>query len=63
MVLASFQIKNNVRKAWFFQKIFLVANINLEIILIMLFFNFNNANIVFKDGKLIGKSYIRAKAL
>lgn len=45
MVLASFQVENQLRKAWFFQEIFLFADINVEVVLKMPFLTFNNADI------------------
>lgn len=45
MVLASFQIKNKLRKARFFQEIFLLAKINMKMIIEIFFFSFSNKNI------------------
>lgn len=63
MVLLSFQGENSVKKAYFFQKIFLLADTNIEIILKITFLTFINANIKFSEKKLILKSYTAAKAL
>ena len=45
IVLASFQVKNKLRGTQFFQKIFLLADFNIKIILKILFLTFNNTNI------------------
>ena len=47
IVLASFQIKNTLGKAQFFQEIFLLANFNVEVVLGMPFLTLSNANIKF----------------
>ena len=47
MVLASFQMKNKLWKAWFWEKTFLLADLNIEVVLEILFLNLNNANIKF----------------
>ena len=45
MVLASFQVENKLKKARFFQKTFLLADINVEMILGMPFLTISNADI------------------
>lgn len=45
MVLKNFQIENKLGKAGFFRKTFLVADINLELILGILFLTFGNVDI------------------
>ena len=45
MVLASFQVENKFGKAWFFQKTFLLADTNMEMVLGMLFLTLSNTNI------------------
>ena len=37
IVIAGFQVKNKLDKAWFFQESFLLVNINLKVILEILF--------------------------
>lgn len=49
MVLASFYIKDELGKACFFSKTFLVTAIKVNIILKKSFLTFNNANIVFAN--------------
>ena len=45
MILASFQVKDKLGKARFFQKSFLLADISAKVVLGMLFLTFNNANV------------------
>ena len=45
MVLASFPVEDKLRKARVFQKTFLLANINIEIVLSILFLTFNYPNV------------------
>ena len=45
MVVASFQVKNKFEKIWFFLKMFLLADLNIKIVLKTPFFIFNNTNI------------------
>lgn len=49
MVIASFQIENSYKKVCFFQKNFLVAITSIQIILVMLFLNFNKINANFAE--------------
>lgn len=42
IVLASFQIKNKLKKTHFFQKTFLLTNLNIKVVLEMLFLNLSN---------------------
>ena len=51
-ILASFQIKDTFEKARFFQKTFLLADLNIEIVLEMLFLTLSNADIKFAWKKL-----------
>lgn len=63
MVLANFKVDNNLGKSLFFQKIFWLANISMEVILDILFLTLNNANMLFAKRDLTWKLYIPAKAL
>ena len=45
IVLVSFQIKNTLKKAWFFKETFLLADFSIEVVLEMPFLTLNNANI------------------
>lgn len=45
MVLASFQVENKFEKICFFQKIFLLTNINAKVVLKIYFLIFSNAKI------------------
>ena len=63
IVLASFQVEDKLEKVWFFQKTFLLANINMEIVLDMLFLILSNANIQFVQKELIWSFYTTSEAL
>lgn len=52
MVLAGFSVSNKLEKVWFFEKTFLLANTNMEVVLKMFFLIFSNANIQFGEKKL-----------
>ena len=52
MVLASFQVEDTLGKAWFFQKIFLLADLNIEVVEKMPFLTFNIADIKFAKKNL-----------
>ena len=52
MVLASFQMEDKLGKIWFFQETFLLADINMEVILGMPFLTFSNADVQFVEKKL-----------
>ena len=45
MIIAAFQIVNNLGCSWFFQKTFLLADINMIVVLGMLFLIFSNADV------------------
>ena len=53
MVLASFQVEDKLRKTWFFPETFLLADINVEVILSILFLALSNADVQFTKKKLI----------
>ena len=63
IVIASFQIENKLGKTWFFQETFLLADFNIDMILKMLFLNFNNVNIQFARKKLTKRYYTTAETL
>ena len=63
MVLASFQVEDKIRRAWFFQKTFLLANINAEVVLGMPFLILSNANVQFIEKEFTWRSYITAEVL
>ena len=52
MVIASFQVENKLGKVRFFQKSFLLAETNMEVILKMLFYTLSNAIIQFAEKEL-----------
>ena len=45
IVIAAFQVKDELNRAQFFQEILLLANVSLEVVLRMLFLTLSNANI------------------
>lgn len=53
IVIAIFQIKNKLEYFFFFQKSFLLANTNINLILELLFLFFTNENIIFIYCELI----------
>lgn len=53
ILLASFQMKDKLKKNQYFQKTSLLADFNVEVILGILFLTFSNANILFAEKKLI----------
>ena len=57
MVIANFWKKNKISKPKIFQKIFLVADIILEVILRMHFLKIKNVDMLFGKKTLIQKSY------
>ena len=46
-------VKDTLRKVYFFQKLFLLANINLEIVLEIFFLSLNKGDIRFAEKKLV----------
>ena len=63
MVIAGFQVEDKLSKAQFFQKSFLLAETNMEMVLGMSFIALSNANIQFTEKELIWRSYTAAEAL
>ena len=63
MVLASFQVEDKFGKTRLFQKTFLLANINMEMVLSMPFFTFSNIDIQFAKKGLTWRSYTTARVL
>ena len=63
MVLANLQVENKHGKALFFQKTFLLADINEKIVLGMLFLILNNVDIQFVEKELTWRSYTTTEAL
>ena len=52
MVIADFQVEDKAGKSKFFQKIFLIANTKLEVILGILFLKLRNANMLYSEKTL-----------
>ena len=63
IVLADFQVEDKLGRARFFQETFLLANINMEVVLGMLFLTFSNTDIQFIEKELTWRSYTTAEAL
>ena len=63
MVLASFQVKDTLERARFFQKTFLLADFSIEVVLEMPFLTLSNADIKFAQKELTWRSYTAAEAL
>ena len=63
MVIADFQIEDKGGRPKFFQKTFLVANIQFEMVLGMTFLKISNADVSFDEKTLMWKSYTTNKAL
>ena len=63
MVIAVLQVFDKLGCSWFFQKTFLLANINVEVFLGILFLTFNNVDIQFAEKKLTWRIYTTKKAL
>ena len=47
IILTSFYIEKKLKKAYFFEKTFLLANFSIEMVLKIIFFTFNNTNVLF----------------
>ena len=52
MIIATFYVADKLGRSWFFQEIFLLANISIEVVLGMFFFTFSNTDIQFAEKKL-----------
>lgn len=52
MIITGFSVQDKLKKVQFFEKTFLLANINIEVVLKMLFLIFSNINIRFAEKKL-----------
>ena len=63
MVIAGFQVEDKLGRVRFFQELFLLAEISMEVVLGMPFLTLNNADIQFAEKELTWRSYIAAEAL
>lgn len=63
MVLASFQVKNKLGRARFFQETFLLADTSIVVVLCIFFLTISNANIQIAEKELIWRFYTTTKAL
>ena len=62
MVIADFEVINQLGRIQVFYETFLLANTSMEIILEILFLILSNADIQFNKRELIWRSYTIAKA-
>ena len=53
MVIAGFQVLDKLGKVQFFQKTFLLADINVDVVLWIPFFTYSNTDIQFNKWELI----------
>ena len=63
MVIADCSVQDKLRRVRFFQEIFLLANIGLEIVLGMFFLTFSKVDIRFAEWELVWRTYTAAEAL
>ena len=63
MVIAAFQVKDNVGRARFFEKTFLLADTSIKLVLGMPFLTLSNASIQFAEKELTLRSYTAKEAL
>lgn len=53
MALASFWVNDKLEKSWFFQKIFLIVNTSIQMILRIFFLIFSKTDLLFAEKELI----------
>lgn len=53
IVIAGFSIYNKLGKIWFFERIFLLANTSMKVVIEMLFFIFFDVDTRFAEKKLV----------
>ena len=63
MVITAFQVVNELGRSRFFQKTFLLANINMKVVLGMPVLTFSNADVEFAEKKLTWRTYTIKEAL
>ena len=63
IVIADYSVKNKLGKVRFFQEIFLLANIGLELVLEMFFLTFSRVDVWFAEWEFVWRTYIATKAL
>lgn len=64
MIFARFLVQDKKSKDRFFEETFLLANVNIEVVLGMPFFSFSNTNVDFLEAKsLTWRSYIAIDTL
>ena len=63
IVIAAFKVVDKLGCSWFFQETFLLADINIEVVLGMPFLTFSNADVQFAEKKLTCRTYTTKEAL
>ena len=63
IIIADCSVKNKLKRVRFFQEIFLLANISLEMVLGMFFLILSKADIRFAERELVWRTYTAAKVL
>ena len=63
MVIVDCSVKDKLGTVRFFSKTFLLANIGLEVVLVMLFLTLSKADIWFAERVLVWRTYTAAEAL
>ena len=64
MISASFLLQNSLKKVRFFEETFLLTDTNIEVILMMPFFSFSNADVEFTElEKLTWRTYTVVEVL
>ena len=63
MVIVAFQVVDKLGRSRFFQETFLLADISMEVVLGMPFFNLSNADVQFVEKELTWGTYTTKKAL
>ena len=62
MVITAFHVVNKLGRSWFFQKIFLLANISMEVVRSMPFLTLSNVDVQFAEKELTWRTYTIKKA-
>lgn len=63
IVLASFELEKKLGKSTFFHKTFLLADISVEVVLMMFFLTFSNVELLFSEQELSWRFYTTAGTL
>ncbi len=63
IVLASFSLQDILRRVWFFEETFFLADTSIEVVLGMPFLTLSNADFQFSTEKLTWRTYTAVEAL